>query len=124
MGGQLVNPTYRDVCRGDSGHAEVVMLSFMPQQLSYTQLLTIFWQIHDPTTLNRQGPDIGTQYRSVIFYHDQHQREMAVAMKSELNASEHFSRPIVTEISPADVYYQAESYHQQYLRKQGKNSCY
>lgn len=122
-GGRTQNPTYRDVCTDTTGHAEVVQIQFDPQKISYEQLLLLFFQLHDPTTLNRQGPDIGTQYRSVVFYHSEAQRELAAKIKSGLQASGRYSRPIVTEIVPAQTFYPAEEYHQKYLMKKGVSSC-
>jgi peptide-methionine (S)-S-oxide reductase len=119
-GGTTVNPSYQDVCTGRTGHAEVVEVTFDPAQVSYEQLLGVFWKIHDPTTRDRQGPDFGTQYRSVIFYHSPEQRDAAMRSKAELEASGKFRRPIVTEISPAGPFYRAEEYHQRYLEKQGR----
>jgi peptide-methionine (S)-S-oxide reductase len=119
-GGTTVNPSYEDVCTGRTGHAEVVEVTFDPAQVSYEQLLDVFWKIHDPTTRDRQGPDFGTQYRSVIFYHSPEQRDAAMRSKAALEASGRFRRPIVTEISPAGPFYRAEEYHQRYLEKQGR----
>jgi peptide-methionine (S)-S-oxide reductase len=124
MGGGLENPTYQAVCTDRTGHAEVVQVQFDPKQVSYDQLLEIFWGLHDPTTKNRQGPDVGTQYRSAVFYHDQEQEESAAAMKERLDASGRFRRPIVTEITPASTFWRAEEYHQQYIQKQGGSSCH
>jgi peptide-methionine (S)-S-oxide reductase len=114
MGGNLRNPTYEDVCTDRTGHAEVVQLQFDPGRISYERLLELFWQLHDPTTPNRQGPDVGTQYRSVVFTHDEAQREAATAMKERLQASGRYRRPIVTEITPASTFWRAEEYHQKY----------
>ncbi len=113
-GGSVPNPTYRDVCSGLTGHAEVIQLSFNPDVISYADLLEIFWKTHDPTTLNRQGPDFGTQYRSVVFYHNDEQKETATAYKKQLEKSRAFKRPIVTEISPFKKFYRADSHHQDY----------
>ncbi|MFL5402438.1 MAG: peptide-methionine (S)-S-oxide reductase MsrA [Gemmatimonadales bacterium] len=124
LGGTLPNPTYEDVCSGRTGHAEVVEVSYDPARVSYEQLLNVFWANHDPTTLNRQGPDRGTQYRSAIFYHDESQKAAAVASKAQLGASGRFPRPIVTEITPASTFYRAEEYHQRYLEKHGLASCH
>jgi peptide-methionine (S)-S-oxide reductase len=124
LGGTLDNPTYQDVCSGSTGHAEVVQVSYDPAKVSYEQLLDLFWKIHDPTTLNRQGPDVGTQYRSAIFFHSPEQRMAAERSKQELQASGSFSRPVVTEITPASTFYPAEDYHQQYLAKRGLRSCH
>jgi peptide-methionine (S)-S-oxide reductase len=118
-GGHRANPTYREVCTGLTGHAEALEIIFDPAQVSYEQLLDIFWNEHDPTTLNRQGPDVGTQYRSAIFYHTPEQEAAARASKEKLQASDRYSRPIVTEIIPASEFYRAEEYHQQYFEKQG-----
>ncbi|MEN3017305.1 MAG: peptide-methionine (S)-S-oxide reductase MsrA [Candidatus Methanosuratincola petrocarbonis] len=115
MGGSYENPTYRDVCTGRTGHAEVVQVLYDPDRVSYERLLEVFWESHDPTTLNRQGPDVGSQYRSVIFYHTPEQREVAVKMRSVLERSGRFARPIVTEILPAAKFYRAEEYHQKYF---------
>lgn len=113
-GGKVKNPTYKEVCSGLTGHAEVVQLKFDPQKVSYDQLLEIFWQTHDPTTLNQQGADIGTQYRSVIYYHSEEQKKRAEYYKARLEEENVFEKPIVTEISPATVFYKAEDYHQNY----------
>ncbi len=112
-GGKTKNPTYDDICRGDTGHAEVVRITFDPSVITFGQLLEVFWEAHDPTTLNRQGADVGTQYRSVIFYHDEAQKQ--AALKSRDAASPKFSNPIVTEISPLPEFYTAERYHQDYF---------
>jgi peptide-methionine (S)-S-oxide reductase len=122
-GGTLENPTYEDVCTDRTGHAEVVQVEYDPAQVRYEQLLDVFWNAHDPTTPNRQGPDIGTQYRSVIFYHDDEQKAAATASKEKLQASGRFRRPVVTEIVPAAPFYRAEEYHQQYLAKRGRLHC-
>lgn len=113
-GGTVKNPSYRDVCTGETGHAEVTRITFDPAVVSYSDLLEIFWNTHDPTTLNRQGADEGTQYRSVVFYHDENQKKTAEAYKVQLEASKVFSNRIVTEISPLTNYYPAEDYHQNY----------
>ncbi len=113
-GGTLKNPTYTEICTGRTGHAEVVQLVYDPALISYDELLEVFWKTHDPTTLNRQGADVGTQYRSVIFYHDENQRQLAEKYKAELDASGAWENPIVTEISPSAVFYPAEAYHQDY----------
>lgn len=117
-GGHTVNPDYKSVCRGDTGHAEAIEVEFDPAILPYHQLLDFFWQIHNPTTLNRQGPDIGSQYRSAVFYHDEQQRLTAEKLKSELNQGQYADRPIVTEITAAETFYPAEDYHQRYIEKQ------
>jgi len=124
MGGTLENPTYRDVCGHQTGHAEVVEVSYDPDQVSYDDLLRVFWENHNPTQLNRQGPDVGTQYRSAIFFHDAEQEAAARASKEELARSGRFTRPIVTEVTPAPTFYEAEDYHQQYLEKRGLASCH
>jgi peptide-methionine (S)-S-oxide reductase len=123
-GGRTTNPTYKDVCTDRTGHAEAVEVEYDPTQVSYEQLLDVFWENHDPTQLNRQGPDFGTQYRSAIFYHSPAQQQRAQASKSALEKSGKFSRPVVTEIVPAGTFYQAEDYHQQYLEKRGLASCH
>lgn len=123
-GGSLERPTYEDVCTDRTGHAEVVEVEFDPDQLSYDELLDIFWANHDPTTLNRQGPDVGTQYRSVIFYHSPAQRELAERSRERIQASGRFARPVVTAIEPATTFWRAEDYHQQYLEKRGLASCH
>ena len=123
-GGNLSNPTYKDVCTDRTGHAEAVEVEYDPAKVSYDQLLEIFWDNHDPTQLNRQGPDFGTQYRSAIFYHSREQERAAQASKLALEKSGRYSRPIVTEIVPATTFYQAEDYHQQYLGKRGLASCH
>jgi peptide-methionine (S)-S-oxide reductase len=122
-GGRLDNPTYEQVCSDRTGHAEVVEVEYDPSQVSYDELLEAFWSSHDPTQLNRQGPDIGTQYRSVIFYHDEEQKAEAEESKATLDALGRFRRPIVTQILPAPPFYRAEEYHQQYLAKRGLDSC-
>ncbi len=129
MGGDFENPSYKDVCTGKTGHAEVVHLEYDPNIISYEKLLEVFWNLHDPTTLNRQGPDIGTQYRSVIFYHNQEQEKIAMESKIKLDKSGKFSakcgsafsgkNKIVTEIKSAEIFYKAEEYHQKYFEKQG-----
>jgi peptide-methionine (S)-S-oxide reductase len=122
-GGSLAKPTYEQVCSGRTGHAEVVQVEYDPDKVSYEQLLDVFWSSHDPTQLNRQGPDIGTQYRSVIFVHDAEQRQIASASKAEVDNSARFRRPIVTDILPFSAFYRAEEYHQQYLEKRGLAHC-
>jgi len=122
-GGTLKNPTYRDVCAGHTGHAEVVQVEYDPSKISYEELLDLFWKIHDPTTLNRQGPDVGTQYRSAIFFHAPAQEAAARASKEKLQSSGRFHRPIVTEITPASEFWRAEEYHQRYFEKTGHKSC-
>jgi peptide-methionine (S)-S-oxide reductase len=123
-GGTLKNPSYEDVCTGRTGHAEAVEIDYDPAQVTYEQLLGIFWESHDPTTLNRQGPDVGTQYRSEIFFHDAGQEQSARASKALLEKSGIFKRPIVTEIQPAPDFFRAEEYHQQYFEKRGMKSCH
>ena len=123
MGGTLKNPTYQDVCTDRTGHAEVVEVEYDPFKVSYDELLKVFWANHDPTTLNRQGPDIGTQYRSVIFFHTPQQEAAAKASKEKLQASGKYKRPVVTEIVPAADFWRAEEYHQQYLEKRGLAHC-
>jgi peptide-methionine (S)-S-oxide reductase len=123
-GGTMKDPLYKDVCTGTTAHAEAVEVEFDPKQISYDQLLSVFWQSHDPTTLNRQGPDYGTQYRSAIFYEDAEQEAAARRSKAELEKSGLFKRPIVTEIKPASEFYRAEDYHQQYFEKRGIKSCH
>ena len=117
MGGSLENPTYEEVCTGRTGHAEVVDLEFDPSRIGYEDLLEIFWACHDPTTRNRQGPDIGTQYRSVLFFHSPEQEAVARASKEKLERSGRYRSEIVTEIVPASSYYPADEYHQRYLEK-------
>lgn len=117
MGGTSPDPTYRDVCTGKTGHAEVVEVTYDPENISYTRLLDLFWSIHNPTTPNRQGPDIGTQYRSVIFYHTPEQKAAALKSKEKIEHSGRFKRPIITEIEPASTFWRAEEYHQQFLAK-------
>lgn len=122
-GGHFPNPTYKDVCSGKTGHAEVVEVDFDPAKVYYGDLLNVFWENHDPTTLNRQGPNVGEQYRSAIFFHTPQQQAAAAASKEKLQASGKFKRPIVTEITPASEFYRAEDYHQQYLEKRGLAHC-
>jgi peptide-methionine (S)-S-oxide reductase len=124
LGGALKNPTYKDVCTDTTGHAEVVQVHYDPAKLSYDDLLNVFWTNHDPTTLNRQGPDVGTQYRSAVFFHTPEQEASALASKDALQQSGKFRRPIVTEITPASEFYRAEEYHQQYLEKRGLSHCH
>ncbi len=123
-GGRTANPTYRDVCSDETGHAEVVEVEFDPAKVSYERLLDVFWENHDPTTLNRQGPDVGSQYRSAIFFHTPAQEATARESKARLEAAKRFRRPIVTGIEPAATFYRAEDYHQQYLEKRGLASCH
>ena len=123
LGGTLKNPTYHDVCAGKTGHAEVVQLEYDPSLVSHEELLNVFWSLHDPTTLNRQGPDVGTQYRSAIFFHNAEQEAVAKASKEKLQSSGRYKRDIVTEMTPASEFYRAEEYHQQYIEKRGQASC-
>jgi peptide-methionine (S)-S-oxide reductase len=115
-GGKVKNPTYREVCSGLTGHAEVIQLNYDPKKISYDELLEIFWKTHDPTTLNKQGADEGTQYRSVIYYHNDQQKLLAEHYKNKLDSEKIFNAPIVTEISPATIFYKAEDYHQNYYK--------
>ncbi len=124
LGGTMNNPTYHDVCTDMTGHAEVVQVEFDPSKVSYEDLANVFWSCHDPTQLNRQGPDVGTQYRSAIFFHSPEQEKAARASKEKLQASGRYKRPIVTEITPASEFWVAEDYHQQYLEKRGIKSCH
>lgn len=124
IGGTLQNPTYEEVCTDTTGHAEAVQIEFDPSKISYEDLLNIFWTNHDPTTLNRQGPDVGTQYRSAIFYHSDEQKSLAEASKEAMNNSGKFKNPIVTELTPVSTFYPAEEYHQRYLEKRGLSSCH
>ena len=123
LGGTMERPSYEDVCTGSTGHAEVVQLEYDPDKVSYEQLLDVFWSCHNPTTLNRQGPDTGTQYRSAVFYHTPDQQAAAVASKQRLAESGRFTEPIVTEVAPASTFHRAEEYHQRYLEKRGQSSC-
>jgi peptide-methionine (S)-S-oxide reductase len=122
-GGHLANPTYEDVCTDRTGHAEVVHVTYDPDKVSYEQLVEVFWISHDPTQLDRQGPDMGSQYRSVIFYHDDEQKIEADESKARLESLGRFRRPIVTKIVPAMPFFRAEEFHQQYLNKRGIDSC-
>lgn len=119
-GGHTEDPTYKEVCRGNTGHAEAVRVIYDPERVAYDELLTVFWSIHNPTHYHRQGPDVGSQYRSVIFYTDEEQAERARASRDELAARGRYKHPIVTEIEPAGPFYPAEEYHQRYLEKQGR----
>jgi peptide-methionine (S)-S-oxide reductase len=123
-GGSTRNPTYEDVCGHRTGHAEAVEIDFDPSQVSYDDLMNVFWNEHDPTTPNRQGPDVGTQYRSAIFYHTPEQEKAALESKERLDRSGKFKRPIVTEIQRAPEFWRAEDYHQQYFEKRGINACH
>jgi len=118
-GGKLANPTYEEVCTDRTGHAEAVQVEYNPDEISYDDLLEIFWNNHDPTSLNRQGPDVGKQYRSAVFYHNEEQKRLAQESKTKLEKSGKFNKPIVTEITPAPEFYKAEEYHQKYFQKQG-----
>lgn len=123
IGGHTQNPTYQEVCTDQTGHAEAVEIIFDPAKVSYQQLLTVFWENHDPTALNRQGPDVGAQYRSEIFYHGPEQAQIAHASKQALEQSGQFNQPIVTRITPAADFYPAEEYHQKYFEKNNIQSC-
>jgi peptide-methionine (S)-S-oxide reductase len=123
MGGTLDRPSYRNVCTDQTGHAEVVDIEFDPARVKYEDLLGVFWEVHDPTQMNRQGPDVGTQYRSVIFFHNPAQEAAAKDSKKKLEESGHCQRPIVTQIVPAGQFWRAEDYHQQYLEKRGLTHC-
>jgi len=123
-GGHTPNPTYKDVCTDETGHAEVVQVAFDPEKVSYDQLLQAFWSMHDPTQVNRQGPDFGSQYRTAIFFHSLDQEAIAKKSRAAMEASGKFKRPIATEITPAGPFYRAEEYHQKYLEKRGVSSCH
>ncbi len=123
-GGHTQNPTYRDVCTDTTGHAEVVQVTFDPEKVTYDQLLDVFWGIHDPTQVNRQGPDYGAQYRTAIFFHSPEQEAKAKKSKLALEASGKLRYPIATEITPASTFWRAEDYHQRYLEKRGAASCH
>jgi len=123
-GGKTKNPTYKEVCSGETGHAECLQIIYDPTKISFAELLEVFWETHDPTTLNRQGNDVGTQYRSGIFYHSEEQREKATQYKADLYKSGAFDRPIVTEITPFAIFYPAENYHQQYYEMNGDSNPY
>ena len=123
-GGKTEKPTYKDVCTDQTGHAEVVQVTFDPKKVSYETLVEAFWHMHDPTQMNRQGPDVGTQYRTAIFFHTPEQEAIAKKSKAALNASRRFSKPIATEITPAGPFWKAEEYHQRYLEKRGAASCH
>jgi len=122
-GGWYEDPTYEDVCCGGTEHAEAVLITYDPELIDYERLLKIFWAIHDPTTLNRQGPDVGTQYRSAVFYFNEEQKKLAEASRQSIDESGDFHTPVVTEIRPAAAFYEAELYHQKYLEKKGATSC-
>ena len=123
-GGNVPNPSYKQVCTGETGHAECVQILYEPDKISFDELLEVFWQVHDPTSLNQQGADIGTQYRSAIFYHDAVQKEKAERYKRELNDSGAFSKPVVTEVAPAQKFYPAEDYHQEYYANNKNTNPY
>jgi peptide-methionine (S)-S-oxide reductase len=123
-GGHMVNPTYKDVCTDETGHAEVVQVTFDPDRVSYEKLLEAFWQMHDPTQVNRQGPDYGSQYRSAIFFHSPEQEAAAKKGKAALEASGKLRHPVATEITAAGPFFRAEEYHQKYLEKRGATSCH
>lgn len=123
-GGHVDNPTYEQVCEGDTGHAEAVHVTYDPSIVSYTELLTLFWKLHDPTTPNQQGPNIGEQYRSAIFYHTPKQHDLAEESKAELEVSGKYEDPIITEITPSSVFYRAEEYHQRFVEKNGYGACH
>ena len=123
-GGKFENPSYEDVCTDETGHAEAIQVQYDPNEISYEQLLKVFWSVHDPTTKDRQGPDIGSQYRSMISYHTSEQETLAKKIKEELERSGKFKSKIVTEIVPTSSFYKAEEYHQKYYQKRGGGSCY
>lgn len=123
-GGRVENPTYKQVCTGETGHAECVQVAYEPTKISFDELLEVFWQTHDPTTLNRQGADVGTQYRSAIFYHNAEQKQKSEHYKEELNKSGAFKDPIVTEIAPMEKFYAAENYHQEYYTNNKNTNPY
>jgi len=118
-GGHVNNPTYEDVCTGTTGHAEVIEVTYDPSKIKYEELLEVFWKTHDPTTLNRQGADVGTQYRSVVFYHDDTQKKLAEAYKKELNDKKAFDNPVVTQIAKSSTFFVADNYHQDYFSRNG-----
>lgn len=124
MGGEVKNPTYKEVCTGETGHAECVQVVYEPSKISYDELLKVFFQVHDPTSLNRQGADVGTQYRSAIFYHSPEQKEKAEYYKNELDKSAAYDKAIVTEITPASAFYVAEDYHQEYYQNNKNTNPY
>ena len=123
-GGHKDEPTYQEVCTDRTGHAEAVEVEYDPEKVSYEHLLSVFWENHDPTTLNRQGPDVGSQYRSAIYYYSPEQKDEAEASRDELTKSGRFRKPIVTQIVPAETFFPAEEYHQQYLAKRGRSHCH
>lgn len=122
-GGSAIDPSYQEVCAGTTGHAEAILVTFDPETVSFEKLMEVFWESHDPTTLNRQGPDIGSQYRSAVFFHTPEQEKVAARSKEELSRSGRLARPIATEISPAGHFFPAEEYHQRYLEKRDKSNC-
>ncbi|MDH3346328.1 MAG: peptide-methionine (S)-S-oxide reductase MsrA [Kiritimatiellaceae bacterium] len=124
VGGKTENPTYKEVCTGKTGHAEAIEITFDPAKVAYNKLVELFWKMHNPTQVNRQGPDIGTQYRSAIFYHSSEQKEIAEQSKVDLDASGRLKRPVATEIVPASTFYRAEEYHQRYFEKNGEPACH
>jgi peptide-methionine (S)-S-oxide reductase len=124
MGGHTEQPTYKQVCAGDSGHAEAVQVTFDDEKITFSELLNLFFDMHNPTTLNRQGPDFGSQYRSAVFWHDEEQRDATEQKISEVNASGKWSDPVVTQLSKADTFWPAEEYHQRYLEKHGGGFCH
>ena len=124
MGGQTENPTYKQVCGGDTGHAEAVQVTFDDEQISYSELLDLFFDMHNPTTLNRQGPDFGSQYRSAVFWHDVDQRAAAEQKIAEINESGKWPSAVVTEVAPAGTFWRAEEYHQRYFEKNGGGFCH
>lgn len=124
MGGHTTEPTYEQICRKGTGHAEVVQVTFDPEQVTYERLLDAFWSMHDPTTLNRQGPDVGDQYRSAVFTHSAEQQRQAEESKEKADVSGRFGKPIVTEITPAPEFWRAEEYHQQYFARRGGGGCH
>jgi peptide-methionine (S)-S-oxide reductase len=123
-GGHTENPTYKDVCTDETGHAEVVQVTFDPAKVSFEKLLEVFWTMHDPTQVNRQGSDLGSQYRTAVFFHSPEQEATAKKIKAELNAGGKFKKPIATEITAASPFYRAEEYHQKYLETRGATSCH
>jgi len=124
MGGNFENPTYEDVCTDKTGHVEVVQIEYDPLKINYEKLLDVFWNVHDPTQKNRQGPDVGTQYKSVIFYHNEKQKKLAEESKKKLEKSKKYNKPIATEIIQAKTFYPAEEYHQSYFKKHGMTGCH
>ncbi|MCZ6670623.1 MAG: peptide-methionine (S)-S-oxide reductase MsrA [Acidobacteria bacterium] len=122
-GGSAIDPSYQEVCAGTTGHAEAILVTFDPETVSFEKLMEVFWESHDPTTLNRQGPDIGSQYRSAVFFHTPEQEKVAARSKEELSRSGRLARPIATEITPAGRFFPAEEYHQRYLEKRDKSNC-